>query len=390
MAKGKIRMPHHLHINGDAIRIIINKASYNINATISGTRWTNKRDIAKCEKIRDEWLYLISQGKPIRLDKSDHVAVPSKYLTFCEAAEKYLLIGTEHCAPATIKDFKKHLNAHWLPAFGNYDLEEITTELIQEYFAEKKLEGHNYSSKTKTNYLQILNNVFAHYRLRSPGFGVVSAKGKKARQKKPIGRYKPDQIKELIAACDRNGRSGFNIRLYFTIFIGCGLRPQELLVLKWGDYDGEYLHIRRALSDYKIEPPKTGTRRKVFVPAWVRSELREAPSRFAKNWIFPNTQGKFSVKPEIYNEEWAKVHEKVGLPYGEMYDEHTGELLIKRTPYTCRHTKAAELLSMGVPHAKAAQQMGHSVQMFLEIYSEFIEEFSEVDNSILESKIKIK
>ncbi len=34
--------------------------------------------------------------------------------------------------------------------------------------------------------------------------------------------------------------------------------------------------------------------------------------------------------------------------------------------------------------------MGHSVQMFLEIYSEFIEEFSEVDNSILESKIKIK
>ena len=390
MAKGKIRMPHHLHINGDAIRIIINKASYNINATISGTRWTNKRDIAKCEKIRDEWLYLISQGKPIRLDKSDHVAVPAKYLTFCEAAEKYLLIGTEHCAPATIKDFKKHLNAHWFPAFGNYDLEEITTELIQEYFAEKKLEGHNYSSKTKTNYLQILNNVFAHYRMRSPGFGAVSAKGKKAKQKKPIGRYKPDQIKELIAACDRNGRSGFNIRLYFTIFIGCGLRPQELLVLKWDDYDGEYLHIRRALSDYKIAPPKTGTRRKVFVPAWVRSELREAPSRFAKNWIFPNTQGKFSVKPEIYNEEWAKVHDEIGLAYGDIYDEDTGELLMVRVPYTCRHTKAAELLSMGVPHAKAAQQMGHSVQMFLEIYSEFIEEFSEVDNSILESKIKIK
>jgi integrase len=394
MAKGEIRnkteMPHNITINGDALRIEIDRAGYDIRKTISGTRWTNKRDIAKVKKIRDEWLYLISQGKPIKLEKSDHVAVPSKYLTFREAAEKYLLIGTEHCAPATIKDFKKHLNAYWLPAFGNYDLEEITTELIQEYFAEKKLQGNNYSSKTKTNYLQILNNVFAHYRLRSPGFGVVSAKGKKARQKKPIGRYKPDQIKELIAACDRNGRSGFNIRLYFTIFIGCGLRPQELLVLKWNDYDGEYLHIRRALSDYKIAPPKTGTRRKVFVPAWVRSELREAPSRFAKNWIFPNTQGKFSVKPEIYNEEWAKVHDEIGLAYGDIYDEDTGELLMVRVPYTCRHTKAAELLSMGVPHAKAAQQMGHSVKMFLEIYSEFIEEFSEVDNSILESKIKIK
>ena len=395
MAKKEVRnkteTPHHIDItNYGAYRIQIRKSGYDIRVVISGTSHKNKRDLARVEKLRDEWLYLISQGKPVRLESQKQVSIPSKYLTFREAAEKYLLIGTEHCAPATIKDFKKHLNAHWFPAFGNYDLEEITTELIQEYFADKKLQGHNYSSKTKTNYLQILNNVFAHYRMRSPGFGVVSAKGKKAKEKKPIGRYKPEQIKELIAACDRNGRSGFNIRLYFTIFIGCGLRPQELLVLKWDDYDGEYLHICRALSDYKIAPPKTGTRRKVFVPAWVRSELREAPSRFAKGWVFPNTQGKFSVKPEIYNEEWAKVHEKIGLAYGDIYDEDTGELLMVRVPYTCRHTKAAELLSMGVPHAKAAQQMGHSVQMFLEIYSEFIEEFSGVDNSILESNIQIK
>ena len=32
---------------------------------------------------------------------------------------------------------------------------------------------------------------------------------------------------------------------------------------------------------------------------------------------------------------------------------------------------------------KAVQQMGHFVQMLLETYSEFIEEFSEVENSIL-------
>lgn len=397
MAKSKIRrqdyprvMPHNITINGDALRIEIDRAGYDIRKTISGTRWTNKRDIAKVEKIRDEWLYLISQGKPIRLDRSDHVAVPSKYLTFREAAEKYLLIGTDHCNASTIKNMKKHLNAHWLPAFGNYDLEEITTELIQEYFADLKLKGQNYQNKTKKNYLQVLNNVFEHYNMKSPGHGAVSGKGKKAKKKQQIARYKPEQVEQLISACERNGRAGFNIRLYFTLSIGCGLRPQELLVLKWDDYDGEYMHIQRALSDGKIEPPKTGARRKVYVPAWVRSELREAPSRFAKKWMFPNTIGKFSVKAEIFNEEWAKVHEKVGLPYGEIYDEHTGELLIKRTPYTCRHTKAAELLSMGVPHAKAAQQMGHSVQMFLEIYSEFIEEFSEVDNSILESKIKIK
>ena len=54
------------------------------------------------------------------------------------------------------------------------------------------------------------------------------------------------------------------------------------------------------------------------------------------------------------------------------------------------NTRATELLSDGENPAEAAQHMGHSVQMFLEIYLEFIEEFSDVDNSIMESKIQIK
>ena len=54
------------------------------------------------------------------------------------------------------------------------------------------------------------------------------------------------------------------------------------------------------------------------------------------------------------------------------------------------NTRATELLSAGENPEEASQHMGHSVQMFLEIYSEFIEEFSGVDNSILESKIEIK
>ena len=147
----KTETPHHIDVtNYGAYRIQIRKSGYDIRVVISGTSHKNKRDLARVEKLRDEWLYLISQGKPVRLESQKQVSIPSKYLTFREAAEKYLLIGTEHCAPATIKDFKKHLNAHWFPAFGNYDLEEITTELIQEYFADKKLQGHNYSSKTKT------------------------------------------------------------------------------------------------------------------------------------------------------------------------------------------------------------------------------------------------
>ena len=149
--------------------------------------------------------------------------------------------------------------------------------------------------------------------------------------------------------------------------------------MKWSDFDGENLTIQRCLSNYEIkETTKTGRSRRVFVPTWARSELLNAPSRFDKNWIFPNTQNNNLVKPEVFNEEWARIHAELKIPYGKASN---------RTPYTCRHTRAAELLTNGVPPAKGAEQLGNSVQVFLSTYAEWIEEYSGLDNALLEIKI---
>ena len=62
-----------------------------------------------------------------------------------------------------------------------------------------------------------------------------------------------------------------------------------------------------------------------------------------------------------FNAAWRSAHKKARLTY--------------RTPYACRHSRAAELLSMGIAPADAAKQMGHSLQMFFKTYAEFIEEY---------------
>ena len=54
---------------------------------------------------------------------------------------------------------------------------------------------------------------------------------------------------------------------------------------------------------------------------------------------------------------------------------------------TTRHTRAAELLINGVPPAKGAEQLGNSVQVFLTTYEERIEEYSGLDDALLERKI---
>ena len=48
----------------------------------------------------------------------------------------------------------------------------------------------------------------------------------------------------------------------------------------------------------------------------------------------------------------------------------------------------AELLSNGVPPAKGSEQLGNSVLVFLNTYSEWIEGYSKTDNSLLESQNK--
>jgi integrase len=57
-----------------------------------------------------------------------------------------------------------------------------------------------------------------------------------------------------------------------------------------------------------------------------------------------------------------------------------------RIPYTLRHTRAAELLSQGASVPLAAKQLGHSVQMFLGTYSEYLEAYSDEDIRALDGK----
>ena len=106
---------------------------------------------------------------------------------------------------------------------------------------------------------------------------------------------------------------------------------------------------------------KTNVQRRVYVPLWVRAILNKHTTRFQGEYIFVNSVGGPYLDTDVFNNVWRAAHKKARLPY--------------RVPYVCRHTRAAELLSTGVDPADAAKQLGHSLEMFLRIYSELIEEF---------------
>jgi integrase len=152
--------------------------------------------------------------------------------------------------------------------------------------------------------------------------------------------------------------------LYFSLLFGGGLRPcGEPLALQWPDWDGEELNIDKQMTRRElVKSTKTSQVRRVYIPKWVRPLLNNHPTRFEGGPIFQNAAGQPFRDTHELNAEWKEAHRICRIPY--------------RDPYKCRHTRAAELLSQGIEPADAARQLGHSPEMFLRIYSEFIEEFS--------------
>ena len=251
---------------------------------------------------------------------------------------------------STSMSYAALLNKYWLPAFGGKSVASIASADIKRVLA-----GYDVSNKTKKNALAVLSSIFNHAEINPNPCRAVKIR---RNQKAPIQRYTPSERITLLDAL----RDEY--RVFFALMFGTGLRTGECLALRWEDYDGETLNIdkqvvRRRLENYT----KTSVRRKVFVPQWVRKHLNSLPSRFPGDFIFPNQNGSHHRDSDNFNDAWRAAHKKTRIKY--------------RIPYVCRHTRAAELLSAGVAPAAAAKQLGHTTEIFLRTYSEYLEEYAD-------------
>lgn len=325
--------------NGIQIRIY-RKGRPEYTETLEGDPHS-KADLASAIKRRE---FLLSRAKlGLPLVQED----PAQRQLFEVVAQDYL--NTLDAKRSTQLSYENILNGRWIPAFAGWPLDEITTAVIK-----RELANMAVSQKTKRNILIPLVGVLDHAEIvPNPARGIRL----KRHQKEEIDRYTPEERDKLLSRLD--GQS----KVYFSVLFGCGLRPGEALALQWTDYNGEELDVSKQITRRRLEhTTKTSVRRRVYVPEWVRIQLNNHHTRFVGEWVFVNSLGRCNLDTDIFNEAWREAHKKARIPY--------------RIPYACRHSRASELLSIGIPPAEAAKQMGHSVEMFLRTYARWIEQFS--------------
>lgn len=267
---------------------------------------------------------------------------------FDDVAQRYL--NTLDIDPETVNKYTNQLNAYWVPVFSGWPVQDISSRHVRDALGNLDL-----AQKTKKNILIPLSGVFGYAGvIPNPASGVKFGKRKKA----PVERYRPAERDKVLDKLEGQ------YRVYFALLFATGLRPGEACALEWSDWDGEQLHINKQITRGKLKArTKTFEDRKVYVPQWVRPLLLNHSTRFEGGYIFQNSEGNPYRQTRYLNRAWEKAHKRARVRL--------------RVPYTCRHTRAAELLSLGVAPADAASQLGHSVQVFLETYSEFILEYAD-------------
>lgn len=347
------RGPTGVRPKGDGIQIRLWKNGKEIYSEILKGDYHNKSDLAAAVKRREHLKSRLDLGLPIRNEEESQVSL------FGDQAQEWLnLLGADY---STHLSYEGILNKYWLPKFANWITEEITTKAIKSRLAEFP----DISIKTQKNVLIPLRGVLDYAEVSpNPARYKISSR----HQKPKVERFKPKERDLLMTEIINRGDP--QVIAYFSLFFGTGMRPGELLGLEHVDYnsDAHTFYIHKQIVRRKFKPStKTHEVREVYVPTWVRPHIDSLPSRWDGGHLFLNTKGTPHLDTDYFNGAWQDV-----------FESHTIKRKHKiryRIPYTCRHTRAAELLSNDVVPAKAARELGHTTEMFFRIYSEWIEEF---------------
>jgi len=336
------KFPTGIRPRGNGLEIKIWQHSKPVHQEIIECNPDSAADVRRVKKYRDELQVKFRLG--LVFDEEEN---PSHLQSFAKMASEYL--KTINCKHSTKRGYLNILNNRWMPIFANKPCASITTRQIKVALSNMEVE-----QKTRDNILGPLRGVLYHAAVQNNPAAVIKTKKS---QKKPMERYTPLERDKILSCL-----SG-DVYVYFALIFGCGFRPGEIKGLLRNDFDGEEWHVHQQIVlGELVESTKTAHRRKVYVPLWVRKAMKMMPPRIDSPYFFVNENGGFLKDTRKFNRAWKKAHKRKQIRY--------------RVPYSCRHTRAAELLSKGILPGKCAQQLGHSLAVFYNTYAEMIDEYS--------------
>lgn len=315
---------------------------------------------ARASKLRAEVKRAIRAGTfeyAIFFPNSRHARTRSKMFT--DVAQDWL--DAQELANSTADNYERILNTHWVPAFADKPITEITPGALK-----KAIKGRAFKTpKTRNNAVSVLRMVFEYakgerYIAESPAADLGHVKS----QRKPPDPFTVAEMRAILDWFSKNAKP--QTYHYFRFAFFSGLRSSELIALQWDrvDLNAGTVRVDEAFVLGKRKGTKTSEMRDVELTPEAIETLRaqKAHTFLAFTHVFTNP----NTGQPYYNHQAPWLAMRACLK----------ALGIRHRPaYNTRHTYATMLLMAGVNPYLVSKQLGHaSLKMTLEVYANWIKE----------------
>jgi integrase len=150
-------------------------------------------------------------------------------------------------------------------------------------------------------------------------------------------------------------------RLIAKLAVLAGIRPGEIFALTWGEMASAYARIRQRVYRGVIDTPKTeqSVRKAALsdglsqdIEAWRKSAVSTAPEA----WVFPSERMTPLAKENVWRRSMGPKLEKAGLGWVNFQ--------------VMRRTHASLMNGLGVEGKLVADQLGHSLDVNQNVYTQ--------------------
>ena len=276
--------------------------------------------------------------------------------------------------PNTQMSYERRIYQHIIPALGNIQIDQLTTNDIQQFYAKLKkggrllrseLYGEELSDQTvrgiHTTLHAALDKAVAEKLLfRNPADG-CRLPSAKAREMQVLA---PEEIQRLLIQAKEDGC--YELLL---LELSTGLRRGEICALQWDDLNfrtGELRvqrQIHRVRGKLVTSPPKTKAgNRGVILPAPVLNVLKAYKETMNSRWMFPSPVSEDSPRdPATVRKRLQTILERAGCKKIRFHD--------------LRHTFSTAALEHGMDIKTLSTIIGHvSSSTTLNIYAHVTDE----------------
>jgi integrase len=282
--------------------------------------------------------------------------------TFGEYAEQWLATLTvEH---GTLKHYQASIRKVWIPALGDKLLPRLLPSDIKKVVADR---DKVVSGKTINNDLIPLRQTLEAavddgLITASPAARIKNLK----HQKPPPDPFTVAEMEAILA--DMKARAPKQVWAYFEFAFFTGLRPSELIAVKWGkvDWAASQVRIDTAKTYSREKDTKTNTVRDVDLsPRALTALIAMKEFTFMKEVDGPIFSNPATGKPWATDEYQRTTYFTPALK--RLGIRHRGAV-------QTRHTFATTALMGGIYPAYIARQMGHATTaMLFNVYSKWID-----------------